>query len=40
MKPDFQGRPQSFLAMFMLLAALVVGAVLIGISAAPLFTIT
>ena len=38
MKPDVRSRPQAFLAMFMVLAAFVVGAVLVGVSAAPLFT--
>lgn len=38
MKVDGRLRPRAFMAMFMLLAALVVGAVLVGISAAPLFT--
>lgn len=40
MRPAAGPRPQAFLAMFMVLAALVVGAVLVGVSAAPLFTVT
>ncbi|HEY0920870.1 hypothetical protein [Devosia sp.] len=39
MKSELRPRIASFVTMFIVLAGLVVGAVLIGISAAPLFTL-
>lgn len=39
MRSEFQPHPRKFLAMFMLLAAMLGAAILFGISAAPLFMI-
>ncbi len=37
MNDDFRMSPQPFLAMFMLLVAMLVAGIVLGISAAPLF---
>lgn len=39
MRSEFRQRPQKFLAMFMLLAAMLGAAILFGITAAPLFMV-